>query len=413
LKIKLYLFFLIILACCSIGYAQTDTAKISGVKSANQNNPYPYIDSSKQRDLADEIYKLLGKSDKLKNTAHPKKINFSVVPSIGYTLTTGFALDITGNAAFYTSTDHKENLSEIVTDVLADTKSQKFFITRSEIWLPDNDYKFVSDIRYEEYPTTTYGLGSATTNATADNIYYDYVRAFATLYKTLENDFYAGLGYNLDYHYDISEDGTFNNTVSDFKNYGEHKQSISSGLNLDLLYDSRRNPINPLGGGYADLVFRQNFTFLGSGADWRSVLLDLRKYIKLSPESNNILAFWGMGWFSSSGTPYLDLPATAGDMYSNSGRGYAEGRFRGNDMLYLESEYRFGILSNGLLGGVVFVNGESLTGYPDNGFEKIAPGTGCGLRIKANKHSDSNICIDYGVGTNGSHGFFVNLGEVF
>jgi hypothetical protein len=120
-----------------------------------------------------------------------------------------------------------------------------------------------------------------------------------------------------------------------------------------------------------------------------------------------------MAWFSSAGTPYLDLPQTAGDMYSNSGRGYAEGRFRGRDMLYLETEYRFGISHNGLFGGVVFANGQSFTDYPANTFKSVVPGTGAGIRIKINKHSETNVCIDYGVGTNGSHGFFVNLGEVF
>jgi hypothetical protein len=91
-------------------------------------------------------------------------------------------------------------------------------------------------------------------------------------------------------------------------------------------------------------------------------------------------------------------------MYNNSGRGYAEGRFRGKDMFYIESEYRFGITKNGLLGGVIFANGESLTGYPSNNFQKIAPATGAGIR---------NIAIDYGAGIDHSHGFFVNLGEMF
>ena len=48
------------------------------------------IDSSKQRDIADEIYQFLGKTAKLEQGAHPKKINFSIVPAIGYSLTTGF-----------------------------------------------------------------------------------------------------------------------------------------------------------------------------------------------------------------------------------------------------------------------------------------------------------------------------------
>jgi hypothetical protein len=36
-----------------------------------------------------------------------------------------------------------------------------------------------------------------------------------------------------------------------------------------------------------------------------------------------------------------------------------------------------------------------------------------GLRIKFNKHSKANLCIDYAWGQDGSKGFFVNMGEVF
>lgn len=109
----------------------------------------------------------------------------------------------------------------------------------------------------------------------------------------------------------------------------------------------------------------------------------------------------------------LDLPSTGGYMYNNSGREYALGRFRGSDMLYMEGEYRFGITRNGLSGAVIFANGESFTEFNSNTFQKIAPAEGTGIRIKLNKHSNTNICIDYGVGVGGSRGFFVNLGEVF
>ena len=81
--------------------------------------------------------------------------------------------------------------------------------------------------------------------------------------------------------------------------------------------------------------------------------------------------------------------------------------------MYAEAEYRFGITENGLIGGVVFANAESFSGLQSGSFEGVAPAVGPGLRIKVNKHSNSNICIDYGVGINGSRGLFVNLGEVF
>jgi outer membrane protein assembly factor BamA len=369
------------------------------------------IDSSKQRDLGEELYGLIGKKNGFDRKQ--RKVNVSVVPSAGYTLTTGAAFDLSANAAFYTDAGHNENLSAYLNDFAIDTRKQKYLFSRSEIWAPNNDYKFVTDVRLQEYPTTTYGLGSGTTNQTADNIFYYYLRAYPTFYKKLAPDFYGGFGYDLDDYWGVTEDGNANGTESDFKKYGDPSRTIASGVNFSLLYDNRRNSIYPLGGYYANLTYRQNVTWLGSDQSWQSFRLDLRKYMRLSPNNNNVLAFWGMAWFSSANTPYLDLPTTGGDMYNNSGRGYAVGRFRGYDMLYLEVEYRFGILRNGLIGGVVFANGESFTGYSGIQFQKIAPATGAGIRVKANKKSNTSIGVDYGVGIDGSRGFFINLGEVF
>ena len=90
-------------------------------------------------------------------------------------------------------------------------------------------------------------------------------------------------------------------------------------------------------------------------------------------------------------------------------------------MLYLETEYRFNITSNGLFGGVIFANAETFSSRASTlagnasikTFDPIQPGYGAGLRIKLNKFSRANLCIDYGWGTSGSRGIAVNLGEVF
>ena len=61
----------------------------------------------------------------------------------------------------------------------------------------------------------------------------------------------------------------------------------------------------------------------------------------------------------------------------------------------------------------MFLNASTFTEYPDNRFERVNPGTGLGLRIKMNKKSNTNLCVDYGIGTGGSRGFAFNLNEVF
>jgi len=400
--------FLFLLLCFFDCLAQQST-----VSNPSDQWPIAKVDSSKQRDAIDYWYRLLKKKDSEAKRQKSQRLNFSLVPAFGYSLSTGFAVDLTGNVAFFTSTKHTENLSAMDAEAIYDTKNQLIIISRSEIWGVENDYKLVTDLRYEHYPTDTYGLGTSTTTATDNPIVYSYNRAYVTGYKKILTDFYGGVGYNLDYHYNIKQSGTANNTVSEFTLYGGQTSTISSGVTVNLLFDNRRNPINPLNGGYALISYRESPTFLGSDNNWQELQMDFRRYFRVSPNNNNVLAFWSIMEFTNGNVPYFDLPSTGNDTYNNSGRGYQEERFRGKDMLYVEGEFRFGITKNGFMGGVVFSNAESFTGFQNNRFEKIAPAAGTGLRFKINKHSDTNVCLDYARGIDGSNGLFVNLGEVF
>jgi len=127
-----------------------------------------------------------------------------------------------------------------------------------------------------------------------------------------------------------------------------------------------------------------------------------------------IWAFWSYDWFTVSGNPpYLLLSSTGWDDYYNTGREYIQGRFRGINTIDFESEYRFGITANGLIGGVIFGDAESFFKQIPSKTHTIDSGWGIGIRIRLNKFSGANLCLDYGWGLNGSQGIFVNLGEVF
>lgn len=344
----------------------------------------------------------------------PGRLYASLLPSAEYTLQTSFALDLVGNLAFYTSAEPMQNLSNLYLNTTFTAKHQILMPLQGNIWSKGNRYNLVNDWRYEKYPQDTYGLGGRTTTANSDAIDFSYLRFYTTLFKTIAPDFYLGLGYNMDYFYQVHEVDSPATGSTDFQRYGLSATSFSSGPTINILYDSRRNSINPEPGYYASLIYRPNFTFFGSNSNWQSLLVDARTYKHFPAGSNNMIAFWTFDYFTLQGNPpYLLLPATACDTYSNMGRGYIQGRFRGKDLLYLESEYRFGILSNGLLGGVVFANAQSFTEPVTRRFETVNPGWGAGIRIKLNKFSRTNIALDYGFGLNGSRGIFANLGEVF
>ncbi len=375
-----------------------------------------------QKDIVDVLSKAFHIHSKPGVISTPKKFYYSVLPAAGYTLQTRLAAILAGNVAFYSdhniSTPHNDSVAKLstITSSLAYTENNQVVLpVQSNIWTKDDKYNLVGDWRISKYPQDTYGLGGNNSLDSADLIDYSYLRIYQTLLRRFANNFYAGIGYNLDYHWGITENGYQDGRQSDYVKYQPRQKTVSSGISLDLLYDGRDNPIFPSTGAYANIVWRDNLTFMGSDDNWQSILFDLRKYFRFPGHSNNVLAFWTYDWLVLSGTPpYLDLPSTAWDTYTNTGRGYIQGRFRSRQMLYLESEYRYGITRNGLLGGVVFVNAQSFSDWPGNyKFNYVQPAAGLGLRVKLNKVSKTNIDIDYGFGLNNSHGLFINIAEVF
>ena len=371
---------------------------------------------SEQRDVFD-ILKMLFNIDITSSDTVSKekgKLYIAALPGAGYSLNTGFAATIGSNAGIYTDDIDSVNLSTFNFNPTYTSKRQILLPFQSNIWTAGNKYDILGNWIFYKYPEMTYGLGGHSSVSAAEQLDYRYLLYREAVLKSIFTDVYAGMGYDLDYHWDITDGGLPGGGISDFQRYGETSKSISSGYTLNVLYDSRQNPINPPQGYYASIVYRNNSTFLGSDENWQSMILDLRSYYKLFADSRNVLAFWSYDWFILRGTPpYLDLPASSWDTYANQGRGYIQSRFRGRNLISLESEYRFGITHDGLFGGVVFANAQSISDWPNNKFTVLHPGVGCGIRIKMNKHDDTNVAIDYAVGLQGSQGVFVNLGEVF
>lgn len=374
-------------------------------------------DTIPEKDLGDLVGMLFKHHPSLPEKPAPSeagKVYVSLLPGIGYAPTTSWQFGVSNNFSFYLDKDvESANISSVSLNPRYTLKNQFYVPVVANIWTKGNKLNLTGDWRYYLYPSYTYGLGGNTPVTNADLINYSYVRFYQTAAKEIWNNFHLGVGYDLDYHWNISEQEV-PSTESDFEKYGSSSRSVSSGLSLNILYDTRKNSNNPRPGIYSNIIFRSNEKFLGSDQNWMSVVGDFRKYFRFPAHSQNIVALWSYNWITLSGTPpYLDLPATAWDTYNNTGRGYDQDRYRSPEMVYLEAEYRFRILRNGLIGGVAFGNAEGFSDWPSTRISTLHPAAGGGIRIKINKHSRINAAVDYGVGTNGSHGVFFNIGEVF
>jgi outer membrane protein assembly factor BamA len=191
-----------------------------------------------------------------------------------------------------------------------------------------------------------------------------------------------------------------------------------SGISLNASLDSRDNVANPYNGRLAMASFRINPNFLGSTESSTQLWLEYRDYFNLDKDRpRNLLAFWAFGWFATSGkVPYMFLPAVGWDMFGRSSRPHTMGRFRGEDLVYSELEWRFPLQrTKDRFGGVVFVNATTASSRTEsvNLFNYFGVGYGVGLRYMISPKNRVNISLDYGRGVNGASAIFLNLNEMF
>ena len=365
-------------------------------------------------DFVDGLYRVFNINKQRSQVEKTDKLHYTFVPGVEYSLATGFATSVSASVILPYK-NALDNRSIISSELKYTQNKQIISQVVSNLWLKNNEYNITTNWSYLKYPQKDFGLGSGSDLKLFDNLDYSYLKLHQSILKRIAPNTYFGPGLNIDYHWNITDTTTLNKPLVGFNQYGFTKHSSSVGLLLNFLYDTRKSLVYPVANSsYFNLVYRDNLTFLGSDAPWQTLMLDYRKYLPFPMGSKNILAFWSYNIFTLAGKqPYLDLPYTAADAYNNTGRGYIQGRFRGDKLVYAESEYRFGITENGFIGGVVFANVQSIAERQGKPLNSILPGYGAGIRVKLSKHSNTNIAIDYGMGQGGSKGIFMNLGEVF
>ena len=329
-------------------------------------------------------------------------------------------------------------LSSATSNATYSTKQILNLNIKSNFFVAHEKLVLNGDWRYMVNNETTYGLGTKrfvsngtdlegydlADDSTGDPLKFITIRFHETASWELLPNFFAGLGFQYDNVYNIQESALAEgDTIRDYHYkystaHGFNPQKyITSGVSLNFIFDSRDNQVNAYTGYFANVNYLVNAMALGSSKNSSILLTEFRSFYPLDgARKRHILAFWLYGNFVVSGdVPYLDLPALGYDQRQRSGRGYAFGRFRGENLAYGETEYRFPISAHtGILGGVAFLNLTSTSDHQNNVnlLEYIRPGYGAGLRIMLDKKSRTRLEIDCASG-NKNIGFYFGAQETF
>ena len=349
---------------------------------------------------------------------------FAFTPYVGANSSNGFLVGAAGNIAFFRGDPRTTRLSTGVASLSITSKGQVLLSAKLAAYSRNNTWFVDGDNRLNLTSQDTYGLGLNTAPSDEVDTKYNLFRVYETLYRRVLPGFSLGAGFFFNAHAKIRpaeasepiwEESPF---VTYSKQYGYDLSSqTSAGTGFSAMFDNRDSPIDPSRGLYAGAKYRFFFKgFLGGESSWQELEYDLRTYLRLSRDYRHRVAFWFYGDLVTQGTaPYYGLPATGMDTYGRTGRGYLQGRFRGEKLVYGEIEYRWTITRDGLLGLVAFLNAQTLSNKQtgEKLLDTFAPGGGLGVRLRMNKLSKTNICFDIGLGRQGSRGFYVGIQEAF
>ena len=367
-------------------------------------------------------------------TFKPLKDNFFlVIPVIGSSPATGF---LYGAVTQYTfkGKQTEDKYSTFNLGATYTTNKQLLVNVKNTLLLNHNKMYLNGDWRYYLFSQDNYGLGSDIIPAARNNngfelaslaqpMNYDYLKFHQKISFRVLDDFFIGGGVHIDGYTNISDKqlDLANNILTEHYKYSEKygfstNQYYVNGLSLNFVFDSRDNQVNANNGWYGNINYRVN-PALGENQSSSSVLFtEYKYYIPLSKTNvQHVLAFWTYGQFLTHGDlPYLNLPAIGWDKTSRGGRGYTQGLIRGQNLAYLETEYRFPISCNQLISGTVFANITTASDKDRNVklFHAIQPAFGVGLRILIDKATRTNLIINQAWGRQ-SKAFYLNAGETF
>ncbi len=367
-------------------------------------------------------------------TFKPIKNNFFlVIPVIGSSPATGF---LYGAVTQYTfkGKEAQDRYSSFNVGATYTTNKQLLVNIKNNLLLKQNKIYFNGDWRYYLFSQDNYGLGSDiipsarndegfSLEALAQPMSYDYFKFHQTVSFRIAGDFYIGGGVHLDGYTNIFDRQLDipNNVLTEHYKYSKKygfstNEYYVNGLSLNFVFDSRDNQVNTNNGWYGNINYRDNPAFGKNQASSSVLFTEFKYYVPLSKTNlQHVLAFWTYGQFLTHGElPYLNLPAVGWDKTSRSGRGYVQGLFRGQNLAYMETEYRFPISCNQLFSGAVFANFTTASDRDRNVklFDAIQPAFGVGLRILIDKATRTNLVLNQAWGRK-SKAFYLNAGETF
>ena len=337
------------------------------------------------------------------DTSSSSKIKAFPLPVVFFTPETDFGF---GGMSLFTfrfkgETPESRN-SQFQLGAAYTTMDQFLFFAPFQMYLKDEKYYAFGRINYFSYSYRYYGNG--TDSRDEDEEFYDaqFPRVRINLMKLIRPAWYLGFRYWMD-NYDVTK--TKEGGILDRQLVRGAEGGLISSFGLVSLYDTRDNYNYPKKGTYLEVLALPNLKAYGSDFDFTRFSVD---YVKFMSWEENILAVNLFAVAMTGKVPFNELAFIGG---SSKMRGYLEGRFRDENLLMVQAEYRRFLAWR--IGMAAFT-GFGMVANSIDAFEPgdIKPSGGLGLRYSLDQEEKINIRLDVAFGEESS-GIYFTIGEAF
>ena len=332
-----------------------------------------------------------------------------VYPVFAYAPETSWEIGFSSLYVYYAKKDTSNRLSEINGFTFFTLENQYGLFFDHAIYSHQDRWFFLGKLRFQSFPLYYHGIGLQAPEEALANVEGIQILLKERVLRKIRKNLFLGL--ELDYQQLSRVDFVSNPNQGAFDRPLGSEGSTNFGIGLGLVRDDRHNVLNVRKGFFSELALLHYNPTWGSTFKFTSILSDTRYFKPMG--RNQVLAAQLLGQFNTGDVPFNQLALLGGESIM---RGYYLGRFRDNNQLAAQVEYRFLPIPLGFtdrVGAAVFAGAGSV--FNDFGhlrLDNLAVSGGAGLRFLLFPKKDIWVRTDLAFTREGT-GFYIFIGEAF
>lgn len=342
------------------------------------------------------------------DTSDISKPQFLAYPTVAYAPETSWEFGISSVFVFYANRDTTNRLSEINGFTFFTLEQQYGLWFDHALYSQDNKWFSLGRIKFQSFPLLYFGIGPETPAQHLAQVDANFIQIKERGLRKILGSLYGGL--EVDYQ-----------RLSSVR-FEPHSEEISSlpagstgssnlGIGAGILFDNRHNVLNVRKGFFSELAFLRYADVWGSDFTFTTMISDTRIYRPVN--KRDVLAFQLLGQFNFGEAPFNQLAMLGGESIM---RGYYLGRYRDNNQIATQVEYRFLPLPWSFTkrwGAALFAGTGSVFDQAENiSGKNFVWSAGGGVRFLLFPKKDIFTRLDVAFTEEGT-GFYIFIGEAF